>query len=102
MQLPSTSKVLLGMRVEWMRITSDQRILSRVSALHKRGVVLAFIAEPRSAPAMEWPSRSFFVSLFYQSSGTGTVAVLVLEDIGKEVTVVGDVRAVWVEVSLKS
>ena len=79
----------------------DRRILSLISALHAKGTVLAVLAEPRLAPGMEWPAWTGFVFYGERSSDPGTVAVLVLEEVAKEIMVaagVGDERAIWLEV----
>ena len=63
----------------------EVRIREMVVELHSRGVALAVLSEPRLAPGSLWPSWAGFAYHGERSALPDTVALLVLDEIGRRV-----------------
>ena len=81
----------------------DRRIMSICATLHFKGIVLAFLCEPRLAQGMIWPSWTGFKYRGERSSEPNTIAALILEEAQGEIIIVegvGDERSIWVELPM--
>ena len=86
--------------------THDQRVFAATAALHKRGIIIAIISEPRLAEGMLWPEAECGYRCYGErSAGPDTLVALVWNEAVGAVAWLENVsgpRATWLELPTKT